>query len=184
MTERRRYGKLTFSQESALVKYVSGREVHDLGCGTNTPMVQTLLDCGAATVIAVDKEPSSMSLPKRVTYVQSTLRDYNPASIDVALLSWPLNNEIDGLFGLVSKARVLIYLGKNTDGTACGTRILFEHMVRRRLLVHKPHPKNTLIVVGDPLGHPRKPTDEEWAGIDQSEIYAYGIPKKESADGP
>ena len=74
----------------------------------------------------------------------------------------------------VRKAKRVIYLGNNMDGTVCGSPKLYKHLSRRQVLAHAPERRNTLIVYGGLLrGRQRELLPEERAGIDQSRIYRY-----------
>lgn len=158
------YGKIIDVQVKALRPFVAGRVVHDLGAG-DMEKARLLLHLGAEKVHAVEKAPYPFSLPLRIERHEMYFKDYRPAEVDVALLSWPANHMMEGLLPLLVKAKTIIYLGKNTDGTSCGFPALFVYLTIRRLLVHKPHPTNTLIIVGEPLRKPRTPEHEELAGI-------------------
>lgn len=158
------YGKLIAGHVKALRPHVAGRVVHDLGAG-DMEKARLLLHLGAEKVHAVEKDSYPFSLPLRIDRHEMYFKDYRPAEIDVAFLSWPSNHLLEGLLPLLVKAKTIIYLGKNTDGTSCGFPALFVYLTTRRLLVHKPHPRNTLIIVGERLRKPRAPEHEELAGI-------------------
>ena len=89
---------------------------------------------------------------------------------EVVFLSWPLNCEDPHRDALVRAAQVVAYLGKNTDGVACGSAGLFVDLCQRELLAHVPVKSglkgNVLIVVGRTLpSGPREPVPEEIAAI-------------------
>jgi hypothetical protein len=64
---------------------------------------------------------------------------------------------------LLVEAEIVIYLGSNTDGTACGTRGLFTFLVHRRLLAHVPFQPNSLLVYGEPGARECPLVGEEYA---------------------
>ena len=169
------YGKLTPTQAEVLSKHVRGQIVYDLGAG-DLSLSKRILELGASHVRAIDKEARSRKkLPPCLSYEQAYFHQWRSGfPLDVAFCSWPTNHETNVL-PLLMKAQVVIYLGKNTDGSACGTTDLFEHFTTRELLDYSPHHLNSLIVLGKPLSAPRKPVGEELAGIRMSEwtFYSY-----------
>lgn len=160
------YGKFSIDQMSAVVPFLRDAKVHDLGAGTGE-LARQLVQLGAKQVTMVDKAPHdewrTMHLPT-YKYVISYYHDYKD-KIDTAFLSWPWTGGRDaGLDVLVKGARVVIYLGKNTDGTACGSAGLYQVLSGREILAHVPAYKNTLTVYG-PRRVTRPPTGEEMAGL-------------------
>lgn len=161
-------GHLTDAMHAALAPVVAGRAVHDLGAGRGELAIE-LLTLGAAAVEAVDKEsvPANTS---RTRYHRAYFKDYRPESVDVAFVSWPQNNEgtTHELLPLLERAATIVYLGKNTDGTACGTPSLFQYLAGRALLDYVPDRRNVLAVYGAPLGRERAGFElrqEELAGL-------------------
>lgn len=153
---------ISLEQRTALREAVAGRLVHDLGAG-DLKLSSKVLQLGAAHVVAVDKEDCPRRVPHGITYRKCLFKDFQDP-IDVAFLAWP-DNHNTGVTPLVMRARRVVYLGKNTDGTMCGTGDLFIALLRRALLAYVPHRANTLIVCGDFLPAPREPTGEEAAGL-------------------
>lgn len=164
------YGELSSEQSAIVSGLVRCSDVHDLGAGDLT-LSRKLLRLGARKVIAVDKEPAPPRVPKGVEYIQSHFDIFQPASIDIAFVSWPVNWATD-IEPLVSMANIAIYLGKNTDGTVSGTPKLALAMLKRKLLVYRPDAKNTLIVTRKDRGVFRKPTGEELGMLDRNTIYS------------
>tara|TARA_Y100000310_G_C20691665_1_gene822672 strand:+ start:1296 stop:1817 length:522 start_codon:yes stop_codon:yes gene_type:complete len=159
------YGLLTTEMLSALRPLVAGKVVVDLGAG-NCNKAAILKGIGAATVIAVDKNPMPPTAGiKTVQGYFVEVADALPELIDVAFVSWPQNYPNRGLEAILHRAEVVIYLGSNTDGNSCGDPSLYGHLLSRKLLAHVGHQRNTLIAVGELLGEPRKPTFEEVAAL-------------------
>jgi len=156
------YWCLNEVQAEALRAIVTGNVVHDLGAG-DLSLAEQLLDFGATQVIAIEKEPPPRKHSDNITYFKGYFKDYY-SPIDIALLSWPPNYCI-GLPRLVKRARIAIYLGKNTDGTACGSPELFGHLLNREISVYLPDRHNTLICYEGPVTTRRKPRGEEVAAI-------------------
>jgi hypothetical protein len=173
------YGKLSKAQIDALSPYVRGTTVHDLGAGC-MKLSRQLLDLGASQVVAVDKEaPKRRSANPRIR-VEHTLFSQFDESPDVAFLSWPSNHFLHGLADILRRARVVVYLGKNTDGTACGHWTLFSGLLLREALVYVPERKNTLIVYGAHRDTARVPLGEEMAAITQ-DARMWTFPEAEQA---
>lgn len=111
-------------------------------------------------------------------------RPLGPAKpIQIAFVSWPTPEDSKfkthsdySILGIVRRAPVVIYLGSNMDGTMCGSRKLYEHLSRRKVLAHEPNKQNTLIVYNGllPAGKERELLPEELAGIDAGNVYSYG----------
>lgn len=158
------HGKLTSDQRVVLGQHVRGKIVHDLGAGDLT-LSHELLALGAAEVYAIDKEPlRGVVLPRRLHFKQDYFHNIT-SRMHTVFLSWPVNYDAN-LLPHVRQADTIIYLGKNTDGSACGTPGLFGEMARRELLAYEPHVLNCLIIVGQVVGAgARKPTGEELAGL-------------------
>lgn len=163
-------GFLNSLQRAHVSKVVSNRVVTDLGAG-DLFLSKQLLALGANSVIAVDKERYTKKIPSKITYKQALFsKIIDP--IDIAFISWPSNYE-NHLTPLASHANTIIYLGKNTDGSACGTPSLFQHFLLRSVLIYIPDRANTLIIYGSPLNSPRLPLGEEAAAIFQQDILSY-----------
>lgn len=160
------YGTLTDEMQQSLGPFVHGKEVWDLGAG-DLEHAETLVALGATQVIAVDKTKMPKPLSNRIRAIWTYFANLDvPASgIRVAFIAWPINYIMPELFPILEQSDVVVYLGSNTDGNSCGWKGLFHHLVTRELLVHIPHQRNTLIVVGKQLEEPREPTWEELAGL-------------------
>jgi hypothetical protein len=178
------YGALTASQEAVLVKYVRGRVVTDLGSG-DLSLTTRLLEMGAEHVHCIDKEakPYRKTWPTNLSYKQTYFHDMRQtAPMDVAFMSWPVNHQT-GLESVIERAQVVVYLGCNTGGSACGTPDLFKMMVQRELLDYVPDRRNSLLVVGKRLEAPRRPTGEELAGISSfSDYFSFKEAERNAAD--
>lgn len=181
------YGRLNERQAKIVKRFVAGKVVTDFGAG-NMGLSRTLLRLGATRVIAVDQTYTTNSITggilwccpdQSIEMVASAFRSFKRKKPpDVAFVSWPENyHQDEGLVGVVKDAGILIYLGKNTDGQACGSPAFFRHQLRRPLLAHAKDPCNTLIVTGPLNGIERRPTLEERSGItmydDRSRVIRY-----------
>lgn len=172
------YGRLNERQRKAVSKHIRGKVIHDLGAG-DLGLSTELLRLGAAEVYAVDKEDTPRFLPRRLHYKSAYFNEIT-SRMDTVFLSWPTNHEAH-LLPHLAQAQTLIYLGKNTDGTSCGTPALFRAMIRRDLLDYEPDKHNCLVIVGRCLETPREPTGEELAGMSH-ELLFYSFDKAEAAD--
>ena len=153
-------GSLSPAQARVLAPVIDGRRVCDLGAGAFV-LTADLIALGARRVDCVDK-----SLPRQVpARVQAAaaragcalglheqrFADLGPdvtASANVALLSWPVNWRLAGLVERLLTVPVVVYLGKNTDGTACGGPDLWTHLAQRPVLAYVPERANVLTVYG------------------------------------
>lgn len=158
------YGNLNLKMREALVPFIKGRTVYDLGAG-DCDHGRTLRDLGAARVVCLDKEAIPV-VPSNVEFRQGYFAHLEvPSDLDVVFLGWPINYPCEGLREWIGAAKAIIYLGHNFDGTACGTPELFAALQARQLLCYIEDPRNALIVVGDFLAEPRPPTSEEVAAL-------------------
>jgi hypothetical protein len=151
------YGRLTAAQRAALRPFVEGKVVHDLGAGDGE-MSLALVDLGAAQVIAVEemhRNPAFLGKGPRIRREVKRFKTYAATmpvfgvTIDVAFVSWPDNRVDEGLLALVNAARVVAYLGKNTDGTACGDPFFWASLTLRPVAAYEPDRSNTLIVYSE-----------------------------------
>jgi hypothetical protein len=157
------YGTLTSEQEKLVERFVRGQVVYDLGAG-DLYLTCELLRLGAVRVIAIDKEDfRRYGIPDEVVYRKMLFRDVKETSIDTAFVSWPSNYD-NGLLPLLRRSKTIIYLGKNTDGTACGIPSMFRYLLKRKAECI-PDRKNTLICYTDVLEASRIPLKEEEAAI-------------------
>lgn len=145
------FGHLTNKMAEQLGSVVQGRTVWDLGAGY-LGYSSRLLDLGAHKVIAVEKEDLDVAVPKGVELRRNYFTDVAPEPIEVAFLSWPQNNRLWGLIGLLERAERVVYLGSNTSGSACGPRDLWDHLTFRTIEAYIPTQRNTFIVYGSPSG--------------------------------
>lgn len=160
------FGLLTPEMEAIVAEHVSGAVVWDLGAGDMLYALR-LLELGAAHVIAIDKNLPQINVPAGagLTLRQDYFADIEPVGeIEVAFVSWPRNGATWGLEDLLGSARKIIYLGSNTNGSACADPILFrEQLCPRELLGHVPHPRNSLLIYGDSGKRSGPLTGEEFA---------------------
>lgn len=158
------YYTLSSEQVAYLRTVVEGRTVADLGCGSGTLAV-TMADMGAKLVHAVDKAPCPVEHP-RIEHHQSYFKHWScPEGVEVAVVCWPQNYTLMGLTEVLHAVPNVVYVGKNTDGTACGTPPLFAYLSRREPLRCLPRQTNVLIHYGN---EPRRePTlyHEEFAAL-------------------
>jgi hypothetical protein len=196
------FGKLSRAQEAIVRRFVTGRAVHDLGAG-DFFLSRCLIDLGARRVFAVERQARHSGILEagspyeavqvvgagfralgKVARHHRRVQDPLPAAWtpDVAFVSWPTPEDSKftshsdySLLAFVRRAKVVIYLGSNLDGTMCGSRKLYEHLGRREVLAHEPDRRNTLIVYGRllPRGRGRELLPEERAGIDTTQIYRF-----------
>lgn len=161
--------RLSPAQRAVVARHVSGRRVHDLGAGDCSLSVE-LIGLGAMEVVAIDKEAMPRVDIPELRQVRSKFLDVAAALVEkpaeVAFVSWPVNNNVPGLVTILSEAEKVIYVGKNTDGSACGWPGLFKiALVTREILDHVPERRNTLIVYGGFSEGDRPLVSEEIAAL-------------------
>lgn len=156
------WGLWTTRMDHVVRPRVVGQTVWDLGAGSLVRARQ-ILALGADHVVAVDKRSISAQF-RRVTTVESYFYrlDVPPDGIRVAFVGWPVNVYVNGLADVVRCCDVVVYLGSNTGGNACGTPSLWNDLCQRTVLAHVPHRRNSLIVYGAPCG--RRPLLPEEVG--------------------
>ncbi len=160
------------AQIEALKPFTQGRVVHDLGAGRLHHTCLLATDLEAGQVIAMDKVmPPDLPSQENVTFVQEEFIEHSISPTAVAFVSWPINRNVHLEF-LLAKVNTVVYLGKNTDGMACGDPILWSHLTMRKVQLHVPHRQNDLIVYGEFCGD-RPLLPEELGAIDQSRIYKW-----------
>jgi hypothetical protein len=156
-------GHLTEQQAATLAPFVASRTVMGLGAGA-LELANRLLALGARHVVAVDSHfPSgaAASGPK-ISCLELPFRALTRRE-DVVVMSYPPNWPT-GLAPILADAEIVIYLGKNTDATACGDAAMWNHLVRREVLAYVPDRKNVLIIYG-PHNVVRRLTGEERGAV-------------------
>jgi len=144
------YGILTDEMKALLKPFIEGKQVWDLGAG-DMERAEELMQLGAH-VTAIDKAP--MRPVPGVTIMQTYFKALHGAP-DVVFMAWPVNNSgFHGALPFIKRAPLLVYLGSNTDGSACGTHQLFLEMRSRRLVGHAPHRRNSLLVLAGRIDEP------------------------------
>lgn len=176
------WGALSSDQAARVERTVRGRVVHDLGAG-NLGFALTALRLGAARVVAVDTERfprvavpgNTLELHEQTfeRYLHEQVARDARFQLDVVALVWPVNHPLPGIVPLVRRARTVVYLGKNTDGWACGGRDLWRELTHRQVSAHVPDPANDLIIYGPAAALPRPLLPEE-RGATEAEILFWG----------
>lgn len=163
-------GKLSARQRELVKPVVEGETIHDLGAG-DLSLAHVLIWLGAARVVAIDKQPMPDGADLRIDRVTSYFNHYREP-IQTAFVSWPINWADEGLVECVRRASIVIYLGSNMDGSACGATALWEHLSGRIILAHEPERSNTLIVYGPDLVD-RELVPEEFAALNTQRMWGY-----------
>lgn len=162
------YGELSEAQQKALRPFVRKKSVLELGAGALT-MARALRKMGACLVTCVDKNvlptPRTETIKIVRAYHDQLVNEEDKPRADVLFTSWPQNVFDLGLLSFVEETETIVYLGKNTDGTACAFPAFWQHVIERQLLAYVPEKRNTLIVYGPSVGGPRIPKGEEFAAL-------------------
>ena len=168
------YGRFTEKQQDILRAHVEGARVLYPGSGWGQK-AEVLIGLGVDHVTCIEKEQTCFSKNpiyrhKKVTAVRDYIEELDDEVFEgkeVLLLSWvqpyrfPATAEIFGRFDGIPK---IVYLGKNTDGTLCGSPSLYSYLVTREVLHYVPARENTMIIYGDAKVL-REPYPEEAAGL-------------------
>lgn len=165
----RSYGRLSDAQAERLRPFVEGKVVHDLGAGPDCDLSLVLISLGAKRVIAIEKDSMTPlnhpDIEQHEIHFSDYIKVHSEEQIEVAFIAAPRNARDWDLLTFVRIAKVVVYLGKNTDGTACGFRQLFESFFTREVLAYVPEYPRTLIVYGGDLKEPRQMRGEEYAAL-------------------
>ncbi len=163
-------GTLTVRHQEILRPFILDRVVHDLGAGDLT-LAHILVVCGAASVIAVDKQPMPEPRVPSIERVVSCF-DAFTGPVDIAFMSWPVNWRV-GLTPIARTARLVIYLGNNMGGSACGYPDLWWHLRSREVLAHEFESSGSLIVYGPGTRGRKGKLPEEHAALDHNRVWSY-----------
>ncbi len=165
------FGRLNDKQAQTVRRFVEGRTVHDLGAGSLS-LARDLIGLGAEKVVAVDCHfPERVRKTAKVEMVQRAFADFEGCP-EVAVVSWPVNWAGIGLADILAKTPIVLYLGTNTGGTACGGDDLWGHLTRREVLAYVADRENTLIAYG--AGQVRRMLyGEELAALDTSRMWMF-----------
>jgi hypothetical protein len=164
------FGRLSLAQETAIKPLILASLVHDLGAGDLT-LATTLLHLGAHQVIAIDKAPYRKRPPQGINTVTCYFENY-PAPIDIAFVSWPRESFDLGLLSLIRRSRIVIYLGCNTGGSACGFSLMWQHLATREVIAYVPEAYNSLVIYGS-TPQQRAYLPEEYAAIFQDKMWSF-----------
>ncbi len=172
------FGRLNDKQAQTVRRFVEGRTVHDLGAGSLS-LARDLIGLGAEKVVAVDCHfPERVRKTAKVEMVQRAFADFEGCP-EVAVVSWPVNWAGIGLAEIVARTPVVLYVGTNTGGTACGGDDLWDHLVTREVLAYVPDRENTLIVYG-PNRATRPLYGEELAARNNDRMWMFDEAEKAS----
>lgn len=170
-------GGLNDEQEAVVRNFVQGFNVHDLGAG-QLGMSRKLVELGAHTVTAIDKDYEGrlhlyQDRPPQVNLVGELFEEYAKHGhfIDVAFVCWPECYAQNGIVQLIQNVRVIIYLGSNFDGIACGAHDMWAVLKNREVLAYVPNRWNSLIVYAGQKWVARRPLPEEYAALNREGSY-------------
>lgn len=159
------YGRLADAMRATLAPFIAGQTVYDLGAGALL-LSRELVALGAARVVAIDRATPSDAVLSQARGVEFRCRRFAEVDIlptDIAFVSWPENTDPAGLVELLRPVRTVVYLGKNTDGTACGGTHFWRQMLSRPVLACERSRPNDLVVYG-PVGEVARPLVPEEVG--------------------
>lgn len=160
------FGNITNEMWGAIAPYLANRTVWDLGAG-DLSHAKTMLKLGAKNIVAIDKDLSVSETNPRIILKKEYFANVTPPldGIGTAFVCWPQNYINRGLLDILEMSNVVIYIGSNTDGSACAWPGFFKHLLKRELLAHIPRKENSLLIVGRSSQEPRAETPEEYAAL-------------------
>lgn len=157
------FGLLEPAQISCVKDLVRGKTVWALGSGPDTQEAWQLVSFGASKVYAVDKARKKgigPSFEKLHTGALGEIWDCGAyftdfgkwakalPDPDVVFLKWPRENNQAGQVALMSRAPVVVYIGRNDGVTACGGPDVWSHLRGRELSQVLEGTHNDLLVYG------------------------------------
>jgi len=165
------WGELTHESRVLLRPVMQGHRVWDWGAG-DLQLSRALVKLGVREVFAVDsKDIGVRRIPPKIQFIQTCFADAPlPQPDDISVVSWPPNYALPGLVERLEITELLIYLGLNDKYTTCGNEKLFQHFLRRDLLVYINCGRDVLIMLGKKLKTPRFPTPEEAAALERCSL--------------
>lgn len=144
------YGKMTNEQRSELLSAASGLNVIDIGAGDCSYAHEVARS--ANSVLCVDKapmpKPTLLNIQTLCCYVVDLIKKPIQPRPQLAMVFWPQNIVIKGLLELLGSIDTVVYLGKNTNGTACAWPDFFLAMSTRPVLAYIPDARNVMIIYG------------------------------------
>lgn len=170
---------LNVKNVALLEEHTKGRVVADLGAGQDARVSHVIKQRGALKVYAVDKDPVQRPDFHLITRRLALFHEWTPPpDCEVAFVGWPANNipTVAGLIKLLPSFKKVIYVGKNTDGTACANLLWFETMLNFQVLDFVEDRLNTMIVYDTSAWLParRQPCCEEEMAALQPDLIQYG----------
>lgn len=182
------YWRLNAAQAAVLLDYVKGDTVYELGCGDLS--LARIMATTAKWVHAADKEMPMARvdhgrqievpiLPNLSFYPQTFKQLRWPEHLDCVVVSWPPTHRMPGFMELVQRAFRVVYIGCNTDGSACGDHALWLHLTKR-MLVHEVRERHNCLHCYSLVTHqdPQFRSEEEICGLlnqhGRFRIFGYG----------
>lgn len=163
------YGHLSDTQLKQLVPFVKDQSILDLGAG-ELGHAELLLELGARDILAIDRFKMPKPSSSRITTKVTQFHDWTE-SRPVVFASWIVNWTCN-LEHLLLPAQRIVVLSKNTDGSSCGYREMWELLQQKELLLYVPEHANTLTVYGNELVD-RPPTGEEFAALHPEKMWSF-----------
>ena len=175
------YWRLNEVQKMVLLDFVKGETVYDLGCGDLS--LARLMATTAKQVEAVDKEtPDWSDLPANLNFWANTFAEVAkkwPKHLDTVVTCWPQTTRMPGFTELVHRAFRVVYIGCNTDGSACGDHALWLNLTKR-MLVHEVRDRPNCLHCYSLVTHqdPQFRSEEEVCGLlnqhGRFRVFGYG----------
>ena len=166
--------RATAAQLRWIEAFCTGKEIIDLG-GRDGSFAYYLLSKGAKKATSLDHSKRlHRIIAENLTPHIGTFADFHSAfpnrRWDVGIMSWPVKfaSLIGAVIPILDNCKTVVYLGKNSASTQCGSRDLWEYLVNRELLKHSERKAANMLIYGDTERTAGITTEEEWGlkGLD------------------
>lgn len=170
------------------LQYIAGitteKHLYDFGCG-NLDRAALILNSNKNSFITGVDCRRPVNIIKGIKFLEVDLSQHTPKDIgDIALIAWPINRSVfsggPNWKTILAPYREVIYIGKNTGGTCCGSPELWKALEHREVLEVLPDQKETMIHYGSAQRIGATPC-EEFYGIEawrpNGKIYHYTTDK-------
>ena len=160
--------RATPAQLRLIEAFCAGKEIVDLG-GRDGSFACHLLSAGARRATNLDHSKGlHRIIAKNLTHHAGTFAGYHAAfpnrRWDVGILSWPVKfaSIIGAVIPILNNCETVVYLGKNSASTQCGSRDLWEHLTGRDLLTHIERNVASVLIYGGAERTAELIQEEEW----------------------
>lgn len=166
--------RATAAQLRLIEAFCAGKDILDLG-GRDGSFAHHLLSKGAGRATCLDHSKGLQRIiAKNLTHYKGTFADFHSAfpnrRWDVGIMSWPVKfvSLIGAVIPILGNCKAVVYLGKNSASTQCGSRDLWEYLLSRELLIQSERKETSVLIYGDTERTADITQEEQWGlkGLD------------------